>query len=97
MWKNFRLSQNIQNIYERDKVENLYWMPMIFRPSETSIKNSCDPVREITAWAQERFQKSHSSPCATQEYRLTRHHAKKKPFVNMIYKHHHLLRAKADK
>ncbi len=57
-----------------------------------------DSVIDITKWAQEYFQKPlsvntiHRAICRCQ---LKLYHAKRKPYVNMIQKHHHVLWAKA--
>ncbi len=57
-----------------------------------------DSVINITKWAQEYFQKPlsvntiHHTICRCQ---LKLYHAKRKPYVNMVQKHHHVLWAKA--
>lgn len=72
--------------YPKAKAESPHWTPVIFRPYRWHcIKNRCDSVMEIIAWAQEHFQKSLNTVPST----------KKKPHVNMVQKHHNLFWAKA--
>ena len=62
------------------------------------IKKRPDSVLEITAWAQEHFQKSlsvNTAHHAIHKCRLKLYHAEKKPYVNRIQKHCRLLWTKA--
>ncbi len=74
---------------------------MVFGPSRRHcITHRHDSVIDITKWAQEYFQKPLSvntirrAICRCQ---LKLYHAKRKPYVNMVQKHHHVLWAKAVK
>ena len=63
-----------------------------------SIRHRHDSVMEITAWAQEHFQKSPSVNtvhCSVHIFWLKLYHAKKKAYVNMNWKLCRLLRVKA--
>ena len=64
-----------------------YWMKVIFR--WLCINNRQDSVMEITAWAQEHFQRSlpvNTAQRAVYKCRLKLHHTEKKPYVNMVQK-----------
>ncbi len=57
-----------------------------------------DSVIDITKWAQEYFQKPlavNTIRCAICRCQLKLYHAKRKPYVNMVQKHHRVLWAKA--
>ena len=80
-------------IYIKNCVNKLW----IFRFSGSSALK-IDSVQETTAWAQEHFQKSlsvNTAHCNIHRRRLKLHQAGKKPYVNMIQKHCHLLSTKA--
>ncbi len=54
-----------------------------------------DSVIDITKWAQEYFQKLLSVNKIFCRWQLKLYHAKRKPYVNMIQKHRHILWANA--
>ena len=61
---------------------------------DLSLKNMHDSLFNITAWAQEHFQKSLSVNTvgrATHKCKLKLYYAKKKPYMNMIQKCNHFL------
>ncbi len=83
----------------RDKAKDLCWMPVVLGPSDdTASLISMILMIDITKWAQEYFQKPLSvntirrAICRCQ---LQLYHAKRKPYVNMVQKRHHVLWAKA--
>ncbi|MGL4878608.1 hypothetical protein [Paraclostridium dentum] len=54
------------------------------------IKNNHDSLLDITAWAQEHFQKSlsvNTVRCAIQKCQIKLYHAKKKPYLNTMQSH----------
>lgn len=70
-----------------DKSDNQYWMSVNWS------ENRCDSVMKFTVtWKSPAVNTFH---CTTHKYRLKLYRAEKKPYVNMIQKHHHLLCAKA--
>jgi len=87
----------MQRIWRHVCIENQHWTPFIFR--QLCIKNRPDSVLEITAWAQEHFQKSLSVNTGhrnVHKCRLELYHGEKKPNVDMIQKYHSLVWTKAD-
>ncbi len=79
------------------------WRPLLDSRGLRPLRWHCitqwhDSVIDITKWAQEYFQKPlsvntiHHAICRCQ---LKLYNAKRKPFVNMVQKHHHVLWAKA--
>ncbi len=62
------------------------------------ITHQHDSVIDITKWAQEYFQKPlsvNTTRCAICRRQLKLYHAKRKPYVNMVQKHHRVLLTKA--
>ncbi|KAJ8285485.1 hypothetical protein GJAV_G00027330, partial [Gymnothorax javanicus] len=83
----------------RDKAKDLYWMPVIFGPSDATASLT-DMILSLTLnkWAQEYFKKplSVNTVCrAIHRYHLKLYHAKRKPLLSMTQKRHSVLWAKA--
>ncbi len=81
----------------RDKAEDLCWMLVVFGPSEDTA-SLIGMILSLTLVHREYFQKPlsvNTTRRAICRYQIKLYHAKRKPYVKMVQKQHHVLWVKA--